>query len=112
MAAVQRAVIYRSRLKGHDYKRIHTKLVATYGRNAYTERSAKYWVRKYERRRRARADLSRTDSAPSEIAEALSKVLSEYPFGSTKYISAQRGTSRELVKRTIIKVLGMKRFSL
>jgi histone-lysine N-methyltransferase SETMAR len=39
-------------------------------------------------------------------------VLSEQPFSSTKYIAAQLHVSRAVVKRTLVKVLGMKKYSL
>jgi hypothetical protein len=40
----------------------------------------------------------------------VSKVLNEQPFSSTKYIAAQLRASGELVKRTLIEALGMKKF--
>jgi hypothetical protein len=49
---------------------------------------------------------------PSDIAEAVSKVMSEQPFSSTKDMTAQLRASRKLVKRTLIEVLGVKKFNL
>jgi hypothetical protein len=42
---VQRAVIFHDRPKGCSDKRIHTKLIATYGPDANPLDSVKYWVR-------------------------------------------------------------------
>jgi hypothetical protein len=44
MEVAQRPVIFHHQLEGHVYQRIHTKLVATDGRNAHAEDSVKYWV--------------------------------------------------------------------
>jgi hypothetical protein len=80
----QKSVIFHYRLKGHGYKRIQTKLVATYGRSAYTEDSVKFWIGGHDRGRRDPAKLCRIVTPPSDIAEAVSKVLSEQPFSLTK----------------------------
>jgi hypothetical protein len=39
-------------------------------------------------------------------------ILSQQPFSSTKYIAAELRTSRDLVKKTVVEVLRMKKFSL
>jgi histone-lysine N-methyltransferase SETMAR len=39
-------------------------------------------------------------------------ILREQPFSSTKYIAAQLRTSRDLVKKTVVEVLRIKRFNL
>jgi hypothetical protein len=72
------------------------------------EDSVKDWVCKYDGGRRDPSELSRTVRPPSDIVEALLKVMSELPFSSTKYITAQLQTSRKSVKGTLIEVLGMK----
>jgi hypothetical protein len=112
MDVVQRSVIFYYRFKGRGDKRIHTKLVAAYGRDAHTIDSVKYWVREHDDGRRDPPDSAKAGRPPSDISEAVAKVLNEEPFSSTKHIAAQLRTSRELVKRTLIDVLGMKKFSL
>jgi hypothetical protein len=110
MDVVQMLVTFSSRLKGHGYKRIHTKLVATYYRDAYAIDSVKRWVREYDGGRRDPPGFSKADRPPFDIAEAVSQVLNEQPFSSTKYIAAQLRLSRELVKR--IDAMGMRKVSL
>jgi hypothetical protein len=51
-------------------------MAATYGRNADTENSVKYWVREDDGAE-GPTDLSKTGRSPSDIAEAVSKVLSK-----------------------------------
>jgi hypothetical protein len=45
------------------------------------------------------------------LCTSVSKVLNKQAFSSTKFIAAQLRTSRELVRRTLIEVWGMQRFS-
>jgi hypothetical protein len=71
----------------------------------------KYCVREDDNVRRDPLELSRTGMAPSDIEEAVWKVLSEDPFGSTKGNAAQLRTSGGQVKITLMEVLGMKKFS-
>jgi hypothetical protein len=75
-------------------------LVAFDRRKACTKDFLKDWVRESDSGRRDPTDLSKTGTPPSGIAEALSKVLDEQPFSSTKYIAAQLQSSSELVKRS------------
>jgi hypothetical protein len=108
---LQRSLILHHRLKGHGYKQIHPKLVATSERNAYTEDSLKCWVREHDGGRSDRTDFSKTGSTYSDIAAAVSKVLGDYLLISKKNIAAQLRTSRALVKGIFIEVSGMKTFS-
>jgi hypothetical protein len=82
------------------------------GPTACTEDSVKYWAGEHDGGRRDPTDLSKTGRLPSDIAEAISEVMSKQPFSSTKCFTAQIGTSRELVKRILIETLEMKKFSL
>jgi hypothetical protein len=99
-------------IQGRGYKRIHTKLVATYGRDAYTVESVKHWVLEYDGGRKDPTDVSKTGRPPCDIAEAVSQVLNEQLFISTKYIASHLRMSRKLMKRTLIDSLGMKKFNL
>jgi hypothetical protein len=105
---MQRFVVFHYGLKEHGYKLIHTRPVAGNG-SAYTEGSVKYWVCEYNSGRRDYADLSKTGRPPSDIAEALSKVLNGRPFSGARYIAAQFQTTGELAKGTLAEVLGMKK---
>jgi hypothetical protein len=86
------------------------------GRNrsgeAYTIGSVKHCVSKYDGDRREPIDFAKPGGPPSDIVEAISKVLNEEPFSSTTYVAARLRTNRELVKRTLTNVLGMRKFSL
>jgi hypothetical protein len=112
MDVVQRSVIFYYRSKKRGYKAIHRKLIERYGVEAYTLGSVKYWAREYEGGRRDPTDSPRAGRPVSDLAEAISKFLNEQPFSSTRYIAAQLRTSRNLVKRTLVEVLGMQKFSL
>jgi hypothetical protein len=112
MNIVERSVIFHLRFKGEDYKRIHTELVKTYEAGAYTINSVKYWVRQYDGGRRDSTDLSKPERPVSDVAEAVSQLLREEPFSSTRHIAAQLRLGRTSVKRTLASVLGMKKFSL
>jgi hypothetical protein len=68
----------------------------------------KYWVREYDGGRRDPTELSRTVRPPSDTAEAVSKILSEQAFSSTKYVAAQLRRNLKLVKRILIEVFGTK----
>jgi hypothetical protein len=87
------------------------KLVGAYGQHAYPTESVKYWVREYDRGRRDSAHSPRVGRPRSDIAEPVSHILSEQRFTSTRYIGTQLRTSRDLVKKTVVEVLGMKKFS-
>jgi hypothetical protein len=112
MDVVQRSVIFHLRVKGEDSKRIHTELVETYGSAADLIDSVKYWVRQYDGGRRDSANLSKPGRPVFDVAEAVSQLLREEPFSSTRHIAAQLGLSRTSVKRTLVSVLGMRKFSL
>jgi hypothetical protein len=112
MDVLQRSVIFYYRSKQRDYRGIHTKQVRAYGQHACPAESVKCWVREYDRGGRDPADSLRAGRPRSDIAEAVSHILSTQPFSSTTYITAQLRTSRDLVKKTRIEVLGMKIFSL
>jgi hypothetical protein len=112
MDAAQRFAIFHCRRKGDGYKRIHTKLVAPYRQYAYTEDSGKYCFPEYSSGRGDLTELSRTGRPPSNIAKAASKVLSQRPFSSAKYIAAQLRANHELVERILTEVLGMRTLSL
>jgi hypothetical protein len=86
--------------------------VETYEASAYTIDSVKYWVRQYDGGRRDPIDIPKPGRPVSDIAEAVSQLLREEPFSSTRCIAAQLRLSRTSVKRTLISVLGMKKFSL
>jgi hypothetical protein len=108
----QRSLISYYRFKQRGYRRIHTKLVGADGSHAYLTGSVKCWVREYDRGGQDCADSPRAGRPRSDIAEAVSHILREQPFSSTKYIAAQLGTTRDLVRKTLVEVLGMKKFSL
>jgi hypothetical protein len=112
MDVVQRSVIFHLRFKGEGSKRIHTDLVEAYGAGAYPIDSVKYWVKQYDGGRRDRTDLSKPDRPVSDVAEAVSQLLREESFSSTRHIAAQLRLSRTSVKRTLVSVLGMRKFSL
>ena len=112
MDIVQRSVIFYYCSKSLGYKRIHRKLVATYGRDAYTQDSVKRWAREYKHGRRDPSDVIKAGRPPSDIVDSVFQVLREQPFSSTKYIACQLRVSRELVKRTLTESLGMRKFSL
>jgi hypothetical protein len=112
MDVVQRSVIFCYRSKQRGYRGIHIKLVGAYAQHATPTESVKYWVREYDRGGRDLTDSPRAARPRSATAEAVSHVLSEQPFSSAKYIAAQLRTSRDLVKKTLVEVLGMKKFSL
>jgi hypothetical protein len=112
MDVVQRLVIFYDRSKNRGDKEIHRKLIETDGVEAYTLGSVKYWAHEYEGGRRDPTDSPRAERQVSDFAQAISKVLNEQPFSSARYIAAQLRTSRNLVKRTLVEVLGMQKFSL
>jgi dTDP-4-dehydrorhamnose reductase len=84
----------------------------TYGASAYTIDFVKHWVKLYDGGRRDPTDLLQPGRPVSDIAEAISQLLTEEPFSSTRHIAAQLRVSRASVKRTLVTVLGMKKFSL
>jgi hypothetical protein len=55
--------------------------------------------------------LSKTARQPSDIAVAVPKFPSKQRFGLIKYIALKVQASRKLVKRTLIDVSAMKKFS-
>jgi hypothetical protein len=109
MDVVERSIIFDYCSIQRGYRGIHTKLVGAYGQHAYPTESVKYWVRGYDCGRRDPADSPRAGRPRSDIAEAVSHILSKQPFSSTKYIAAQLRTSGDLVKQTLVEVLGMKK---
>ena len=112
MDIVQRPVIFHLRFKGEGSKRIHTELVETYEAGAYTIDSVKYWVMQYDGGRRDPTDIPKPGRPVSDVAEAVSQLLKEEPFSSTRRIAAQLCLSRTSVKRTLISVLEMQKFRL
>jgi hypothetical protein len=112
MDLVHRSVIFHDRSKERGYRRIHTRLVAAYGQHACPTESVKYWVREYDRGRRDPADSARAGRPRSDIAGAASHILGQQPFSSTKFLAAELRTRRDLVTKTLVKVLRMKTFSL
>jgi hypothetical protein len=112
MYVVQRSVIFHLRFKGEGFKRIHTELVETYGAGAYPIDSVKYWVKQYDGGRRDPTDLLTPGRPVSDVAEAVSQLLREKPFSSTRHIAAQLRLSRTSVNSTFVSVLGMRKFSL
>jgi hypothetical protein len=112
MDVVQRSVIFHLCLKGDGSKRIHTELVETYGAGTYPIDSVKYWVKQYDGGRRDPTDLSKPGRPVFDVAEAVSQLLREEPFSSTRHIAAQLRLSRTSVKRTLVSVLGIRKFSL
>jgi hypothetical protein len=108
MDIFQRSVIFHLRFKGEDSKRIHTELVETYGAGACPINSVKYWVKRYDGGRRDPRDVSKPGRP---VSEAVSQLLREEPFSSTRHIAAQLRLSRTSVKRILVSVLGMKKFS-
>jgi hypothetical protein len=86
--------------------------VETYGAGAYPIDSVKYWVKQYDGGRRDPTDLSKPGRRVFDVAETVSQLLREQPFSSTKHIAAQLRLSRTSVKRTLVSVLGMRKFSL
>jgi hypothetical protein len=82
-------------------KHRHCTEVATYHRDAYAIDSVKYWVREDDGGRRDRTDFPKAGRLPSDIAEAVSQVLNQQPFSSTKYIATQLRASSKLVKKTL-----------
>jgi hypothetical protein len=70
--------------------------------------SAEMWTKCPE----ARGDIPKPGRPVFDIAEAVSQLLKEEPFRSTTRIAAQLSLRRTSVKRTLISVLGMKKFSL
>jgi hypothetical protein len=85
--------------------RIHTELVETDGAGAYPIDSVKFWVKQYDGGRRDPTDLSEPGSP---VAEAVSQLLREEPFSSTRHLAAQLRLSRTSVKRTLVSVLEMR----
>jgi hypothetical protein len=112
MDVVQRSVIFHLRFKGEGSKRIHTELVEMYGARAYPIDSVEYWVKQYDGGRRDPIDLSKPGRPVFDFAEAVSQLLREEPFSSTRHIAVQLRLSRTSVKRTLVSVLGMRKFSL
>jgi hypothetical protein len=96
-------VIFHYRLKERGYKRVHTKLVATYRRNVSIEDSLKCEIRKHHSGRRCPTGLSKTDRPPFDIAETISTGLNKRSFSSTEHIATQFQTSRERVKKLSLK---------
>jgi hypothetical protein len=68
----------------------------------------KSWIRKDENGQRDPIDVFKSGRLLSGIAEAISSFLSEEHFSPTKYIVAQLPMSDQLVKKTLVDVLGMK----
>jgi histone-lysine N-methyltransferase SETMAR len=85
--------------------------VETYGAGAYPIDSVKCWVKQYDGGRRDPTDLSQPGMPVSDVAEAVSQLRREEPFSSTRHIAAQLRLSRKSVKRTLVSVLGMRKFS-
>jgi hypothetical protein len=112
MDVVQRSLIFHLRFQGESSKRIHTELVETYGTGADPTDSVKYWVKQYNGGRSDPTDLSKPERPVSDVAEAVSQLLREEPFSSIRYIAAQLRLSRTSVKRTLVSVLRMRKFSL
>jgi hypothetical protein len=112
MDVLRSSVIFYYRSKQRGCRGIHTKLVGAYGQHAYPPESVNYWVRESDRGGRDPADSPRAGTARSDIAKAVSQILSQQPFSSTKYIAAQLRTSRGLMKKTVVDVLGMQKLSL
>jgi hypothetical protein len=112
MDVVPRSVILDHRSKQRGEGGIHTELVGADGQHAYPTESVKYWVREYDRGRGDPADSPKAGRPRSDIAEAVSHILSEQPFNSAKYNAAELLTSRDMVKKTLVEVLGMQKFSL
>jgi hypothetical protein len=112
MDVMARSVIFYHHSKQRGSRGIHTRLVGAYEQHAYPTESVKYWVREYDRGRKDPADSPKAGKPRSDIADAVSHILSEQPFSSTESIAAQLRTSRELVKKTLVEVLGMKKFRL
>jgi hypothetical protein len=86
--------------------------VETSGAGASPIDSVKYWVKQYDAGRRDPTDLSKLGRPVSDAAEAVPQLLREGPFSSTRHIAAQLRLSRTLVKRTLVSVLGIRKFSL
>jgi hypothetical protein len=86
-------------------------VIATDRRTVYIENVVKHRVREDDGGRRDPAHRSNTDKQLFDLSKAESKILKGLPFNSTKFIAAQLQTSHELAKRTLIEVLGMKKFS-
>jgi hypothetical protein len=112
MDVVQRCVIFYLRFKGEGSKRIHTELVETYGAGAYPIDSVKSWVKQYDGGRRDPTDLSKPGRPVSDGAGAVSQLLREEPFSSSRHIAAQLRLRRTSVKQTLVSVLGIRKFSL
>jgi hypothetical protein len=87
MDAVQRSVIFHLRCTGKGSRRIHTELVEIYGAGAYPIDSVKYWVKQSDGGRRDPTDLSQPGRPVSNVAEAVSQLLREEPFSSTRHIA-------------------------
>jgi hypothetical protein len=111
MDVVQRSVIFHLRVKGEGSKRIHTEVVETYGAGAYPIDSVKYWVEQSDGGRRDPTDLSKPGRPVSDVAEAVPQLLRQEPFSSTRHNAAQLRLSRTSVKRTLVSVLRMRKFS-
>jgi hypothetical protein len=85
---VQRSVIFCHRSKQRGYTGIHIKLVGAYVEHAYPTESVKYRVRDDDRGRRDRAESPMAGRPRSDIAEAVSHILSRELFSSTNDIVA------------------------
>jgi hypothetical protein len=112
MDVVQTSAILYHRSKQRGDRGIHTKLVGGDGQHASPTEPVTYWVREYDGGGRDATDSPKAGRPRSDIAEAVSHILSEQLFSSTTYLAAQLQTSRDLVKKTLVEVLGMTTFSL
>jgi hypothetical protein len=77
MDVVQRSMTIHCGLKWHDYKQIYTKAFTTLGRDTCTEASVKLSALEYDGGPQDLTGFSKKVGPPSDIAEAVSKVLSE-----------------------------------
>jgi hypothetical protein len=69
-------------------------------------------MKQYNDDRRDPTDLPKPGRPVSDVAEAVSQGLREELFRSTRYLAAQLRLGRTSVKRTLVSVLGMEKFSL
>jgi transposase len=107
-----RAVIFYYCIRGKGGKKIHHKLPDAYGKNSYSLSVVKYWVREFKAQRTDLHDEVRPGRPLINVSTQISRLLNDELFSSTRHFARRFAVTKEVVKRSLRKVLGFHGFGL